>query len=222
MILKQSGRFPVTLIISKMETLSSPDSASDGYSPCSSPTRSNTAIVLPFLLSKARSTSPTCNTRFGSHSPFPSHELSQTNPMPSPSNFEVNGFAGAGSQIHQSTFAAEASTPAEQENRNEMSDDDNDDDAQLEQKPMNFSELSLTSQESQQDENVHTMEDLPLKDWEELQSRYEREMEAAIQHEQSIVNEVEWVMKACVCWVHDSSFADGIYSADDGRIHHRF
>lgn len=53
------------------------------------------------------------------------------------------------------------------------------------------------AEETQPEEIIDPMQELPPKDWEELEMRYEREMEAVIQHEQSVMEEIEWVMKAC-------------------------
>lgn len=113
--------------------------------------------------------------------------------MPSSNNSEVNGCSRAGPQNQQSTFASQASTVAQQDNRHETIPDD----TGLEENPTASGEGPLNVQDSRQ--NVNPMEDLLPKDWEELEMRYEREMEAAVQHEQSIMDEIEWIMKVCGC-----------------------
>ncbi len=115
--------------------------------------------------------------------------------MPSPSEHAANGFSGAGSHNQQSAFASQASTVEQNDDEREMLRHD----AQLEQKQTASWERPLTVQESRQNDNASPVDDLPLKDWQELEVRYERDMQAAIQHEQSIIDEIEWVMKACVC-----------------------
>lgn len=190
-----------TELVVKMATPSSPASASasasDGCSPRSSPTRSNTAPprAPSYLPGQAGNTSPTRNTRFQPHIPFTSYKQSQTGSMPSLSNFEVNGFSGTGSQNPQSTFQSQASVLAQQDNENETAGSG----MNPEKRPAASWGRPLILQEDRQGENTDPMEDLPSKSWEELETRYERDMEAAIQHEQSIVDEIEWVMKVRDC-----------------------
>jgi hypothetical protein len=109
--------------------------------------------------------------------------------MPPLSNFEANGLSGAASQIQPSTFPSQASTLAQQDIGTDASG------ANVREGPGALSGRSSMSQGNQPSEDMDPVEDLPLKDWEELETRYEREMEAAIQHEQSIIDEIEWVMK---------------------------
>jgi hypothetical protein len=56
--------------------------------------------------------------------------------------------------------------------------------------------MPLVEQDDRQITPGDPTKNLPTKDWEELQARYERDMEASIQNEQSIMDEIEWVMKA--------------------------
>jgi hypothetical protein len=141
--------------------------------------------------------------------------------MPSPGNFEGNGFSRIGSQNHQSTSASQASTLVPQENRRETFHTD----APVEGASAEGWERPEVVQESRQSEDIDPMEDLPGKDWEELEMRYERDMEAATQHEQSIIDEIEWVMKACgygSCNLHNPGLANGKCSSDDEGVHYRF
>ncbi len=100
--------------------------------------------------------------------------------MPSSTNFEVTGFLGAGSQNQQSNFATQASTLVQQEH---------------EEVPLGKAVLA----EDGPMVSCDPLEELPSKDWEELETRYDGEMEAAVQHEQSIIDEIEWVMKVSSC-----------------------
>lgn len=99
--------------------------------------------------------------------------------MPS-TNFEVNGFLGEESQKQRSSFATQTSTLVQQEH---------------EQGPFG----QATSADNGTMTFCDPMDDLPSKDWEELETRYDGEMEAAVQHEQSIIDEIEWVMKVSGC-----------------------
>ncbi|KAF7510755.1 hypothetical protein GJ744_006121 [Endocarpon pusillum] len=150
-----------------MNTHSSPGSVadSDDCSPRSSPTRSNTAPPSVHSFFPGQ-------TRHGS--PTRSTRF-QSDVLPS-SNFEVNGFLGVGPQNQHSNFATQASTLVQQENEVGL---------------LGYGELAedgLTA-------SCDPMEDLPSKDWEELETRFDGDMEAAVQHEQSIIDEIEWVMK---------------------------
>ena len=162
-----------------MTTPSSPGSVSDGNSPRSSSTRPNTASS-PSVVQ----TSPTRYTEF---------KQSRTRSMPPPNNFEVNGFLGVRSQNSQATVASQASTLTQQDNRDGTPRND----AQTDLGPMASWGRPLIVQENRQ--HADPAEDLPLKDWHELETRYERDMAAAIHHENSILDEIEWVMKACAC-----------------------
>jgi hypothetical protein len=113
--------------------------------------------------------------------------------MPSASSFYVNGFSGVGSQNQYSTLASQTSTIAQQDDRDDMIRVS----AQPDKGSGTSSDRPLIVQENQQAEYADPMEELPSKDWEELEARYERDMKAAIQHEQAIMSEIEWVMKAC-------------------------
>ena len=137
--------------------------------------------------------------------------------MPFASNSAINGFSGSGSQKPQSTFASQASTLATQDNRDEMIRDV----AQPDEGPGTSTERSLTVRDNQHEGYANPIEDLPLKDWKELEARYERDMEAAIQNEQTIMAEIEWVMKACDCESININ-ADLEFSVDDEGVHDRF
>jgi hypothetical protein len=114
--------------------------------------------------------------------------------MPSQSDFEVNGFTGAALH-HQPSFASQASTVKPERNEDEAPRN-----GARHQEILGASlEGQITLQETRAEEHNDPTEDLPSKDWEELEARYELDMEAAIQHEQSIMDEIEWVMKACYC-----------------------
>ena len=77
-------------------------------------------------------------------------------------------------------FTTQASTPVQQENEEGL---------------LGYGELA----EDVLMASCDPMEDLPSKDWEELETRYDGDMEAAVQHEQSIIDEIEWVMKVGGC-----------------------
>lgn len=73
------------------------------------------------------------------------------------------------------------------------------DEAQADEGPESGTKRSSTVLDTQHEGSINPMEDLPLKDWEELETRYERDMEAAIRNEQAVMAEIEWVMKVCDC-----------------------
>lgn len=112
--------------------------------------------------------------------------------MPSESGLVVDGFSGVESDSQRLKVASHVSTMAQPEKGDEMADNDG-----------HVKDLSapwerpLMGEESPHSESGDPMEDLPPNDWEELEVRYERDMEDATQQEQSIINEIEWVMKAC-------------------------
>jgi Neuraminidase (sialidase) len=113
--------------------------------------------------------------------------------MFSQNGMKINGFPESGPLTQQSTFASQASTLAQQDGENETL---------LTSAALgNGSAASwgrpLVTQKNQQGESLDPMEDLQPKNWEELDNRYERDMEAAILQEQSILTEIEWVMKVC-------------------------
>lgn len=110
--------------------------------------------------------------------------------MPSSGNFAVNGFSGAESVDQESKHATQEAALVQKDTRDKMPHND----AQFEGTAPSW-DGPLTVQESQQRENADPMEGLSPKDWEELEVRYGRDMEVAIQHEQSIIDEIEWVMQ---------------------------
>lgn len=156
----------------RMSTHSSPGSVadSDDCSPRSSPTRSNTAPPSVHSFFPGQ-------TRHGS--PTRSTRF-QSDVLPSSTNFEVNGFLGVGPQNQHSNLATQASTLVQQENEVGL---------------LGYGELAEDAPMASCD----PMEDLTSKDWEELETRFDGDMEAAVQHEQSIIDEIEWVMKVSGC-----------------------
>lgn len=194
-----------------MSTTPSAGSASEDYSPRSSPSRPNTASVPSYLPNQAAHTSPVRNKTTGSDAPFSSYRQSPWRTMTSPIKFEVSGFSGTGSKRQHSTFALQPSTLKQQSNEDEMHDDG----AQVLEGPPGSWQRPLVIQETRNDDFGNPNDGLPLKDWEGLEARYEQDMEAAIQHEQSILDEIEWVMKVCDRGVCDTGHTDRNYLADD-------
>jgi hypothetical protein len=113
--------------------------------------------------------------------------------MHAKTKFETNGLSGAASQDQPSTFPSQASTLTQQDAGIGTAAGG----ANVEQGPAGLSGSSSMAHDNQPSEDMDPMEELPPKDWEELERRYEGEMEAAIQHEQSIIDEIEWVMQVC-------------------------
>jgi len=113
--------------------------------------------------------------------------------MHAQNNFEANGISGAAWQHQPSAFPSQTSTLAQQDTGTEIAASG----ANVEEEPAASSGSLSMEHGNQPCEDIDPMEDLPSKDWEELEKRYEREMEAAIQHEQSIIDEIEWVMQVC-------------------------
>jgi hypothetical protein len=184
---------------------SPPGSPSDDCLLRSSPHGSNTASEHSYLADQDTPTSPTPNTNTHSRTSYTPYKQSKRNTMPSPGNFEVIGFSRIGSHNHQSTSVSQASTLVSQESRCETLRTG----APFEGASTESWERPQVVQESQRIEDFDPMEDLPVKDWEGLEMRYERDMEAAIQHEQSLIDEIEWVMKVCgrgACSLHNLGF----------------
>jgi hypothetical protein len=113
--------------------------------------------------------------------------------MHSRNNFEANGLPGAAPQDQPSAFPSQASTLAQQDTGTGAAASG----ANVEEGPTTSSGSSSMQHDNGPSEDLDPMEALPLKDWEELENRYEQEMEAAIQNEQSIIDEIEWVMSVC-------------------------
>lgn len=144
-------------------------SSPTSYSDDYSPRSSSTRSEQSYLPSQAAHTSPKQNTNINAHTPHTSNKLPQRGIMPSPNKFESK--------------APQLQNRAGQE------------DAAASSQRLRVGEEN--SEENSEDQNADPMADLPLKDWQELETRFERDMEAAIQHEQSIMDEIEWIMKAC-------------------------
>jgi hypothetical protein len=110
--------------------------------------------------------------------------------MPSPGPFEANGVAGGSWDSQQPAFGSQPSTLAQTNGQDDAMDQST------------LPPSGINEQENQRDEIGDPLEELQPKDWEELEARYERDMEAAIQHEQAIMDEIEWVAKVADTQVH--------------------
>ncbi len=138
--------------------------------------------------------------------------------MPSTGNFQINGFSGLSSQNQNPTFASQTSTEAAQDEKEEVIHDM----TQPEKRSRSPNQQPLIVHENQKEDYTDPLVDLPLKDWEELEARYEQDMAAAIQREQAVMDEIEWVLKACVGLSFRIVNTDRECAADYEGVYHSF
>lgn len=175
-----------------MTTPSSAGSAAEDYSPPSSPTTSKSPNVDSYLTSQAAHTSPARRSTAHSNTYIPSSNPSPAGALSSLSTFGPSGFGGSASETPQSTPGPRAPSEAQPDRESTMMQKD----AHLDKGLKRPRENPLIVQEDRQNASADPKEDLPSKDWEELESRFEREMEATVQQEQSTMDEIKWIMKA--------------------------